>query len=107
MSRAGHDDLDVAEALCEVGIQRGQLIQRAVGGTLLVTQHLRQEEWCEGHLHHNALHTEVAHNTDSFFIKLRPEAMVLSINFSCTTNSAPSKEVNPEKKETIPCPPHR
>ena len=98
VSRAGHEDLDVAEALGEVGIQRGQFIQGAVSGTLLVTQHLRQEEWREGHLHHNALHAHVAHNTDSFFTKLRPEARVLSINFSCTTNSVPSKEMNPAEK---------
>ena len=57
MSRTSQGDLDVAETLGEVSIQGGQLVQGAVGGALLVAQHLRQEERSEWHVHHNALHT--------------------------------------------------
>ena len=49
--------LDVAETLGQVSVQGRELVQRTVGGALLVTQNLGQEEWSKRHIHHNPLHT--------------------------------------------------
>ena len=53
-------DLSVCKVLGEVGVERGQLIQGAVGGAGAVTEDLGEEEGRERHLHYNTLKYKAA-----------------------------------------------
>lgn len=57
-SRAGPASptyLNGGEILVELGVERGELVDGAVEGAVVVAEHLTEEEGGEGHVHHDAL----------------------------------------------------